>query len=81
MKTKLLWAASAVLGISLAIGYAQGPTRNTESRVGRFQLVTTNPGARVYRIDTATGNTWMELTISQSGAEKSLWVPIPEPSK
>jgi hypothetical protein len=68
MKEKLLWATIIVLGVTFTASRAQPPTPpySPSSPPGRYQLVIgpnpqvagINQVTTLYRIDTATGETW-----------------------
>lgn len=57
MREKLLWSAVTLLGLALVASHAQTPVRS-ESQIGRFQIVVTQPSAtdavQVLRLDTIT---------------------------
>jgi hypothetical protein len=66
MKEKLLWLTVVILGVALAVSHAQSAVAKQDT-AGTYLLVIgpdagtgeSGPGRGVYRIDTATGKTWV----------------------
>jgi len=73
MKEKLMWSAIAFLLLLLALAQAQAPARSDQT--GRFEVVSgSTPNDRLaFRIDTATGKSWVLVTQGRTG-----WVPMAE---
>jgi hypothetical protein len=84
MKEKLLWSAVLILGLMLVLAEGQTPAR-THPQIGRYQIVATPQdsafGVQVFRLDTATGNTWMQAIVLEGGAKKPGWAVMPDYSR
>jgi hypothetical protein len=73
MREKLLWATMVILGVVFATSRAQSPAPQP-ANPGRFQLFIgpnpqlhgTNQATVLYRINTATGDTWAQELIDDS---------------
>lgn len=86
-KTAIKWLALAILVVGLAsflmgqqtasdrkLSAPQGTT-NLKSDVGRYQIIV-SPGVRAdtFLLDTATGKTWVQTTITDVEDEPTLWL-------
>ena len=86
MKEKLLWVVVAILGLMLAKSHAQSLSPISGIQ-GRYQLVvgpnntTGTPATTLYRIDTATGRTWVEGIRLEPNNQANLWFVILEPTE
>lgn len=62
MKTKIAWSIVVLFGLALVFAQGQSVTRNSE--IGRYQIVAlpgnNNENAQAFKIDTATGRTWIK---------------------
>jgi hypothetical protein len=82
MREKLLWSIVVLLGLMLIASHAQTPARS-ESPIGRYQIVTiagnAAQDAQAFKIDTATGKTWHNVTVGKLGW--AVMVDYPETAK
>jgi hypothetical protein len=78
MREKLLWITVTILGVMLASSHAQSPKQDTAPpQTSRYQLVAVpNSKEEVYRIDTATGKTWVKINLDNFPA----WVGVQDPA-
>ncbi len=63
MRDKIMWALIVAVGIAVVLVQGQSTPR-TDSQIGRYQIVAVpgnaNENAQVFKIDTATGTTWIK---------------------